>query len=299
MNFGFENNKFYVDIPPCKRAPGTMRKESDLRALEIAEAGSKLMLCMSSGVDSQAVLHSFYEQGIPIECVFFYMPGYNDIEYAQLKEVENKWKIKVQIIDLDPMRLESDVLDTCCRLEVYPIQALQKEFIKLLPDNCDIVQMIHDPFVYVSPTNKFYYYQGRSSSEIARIRVHDSLNRKGRFVAYGDTSEFLYSILADSTFRAALYTSRYFDGNGLTKPGIRLTTVDRWDYYIKPIIYGKYWADELIYFPKYGGWENIPFMEEEFNWHRNHAIAIPYFEFLDYLKIEKTTKRFYENVPHK
>jgi hypothetical protein len=89
MNFGFENNKFYVDIPPCKRAPGTMRKESDRRALEIAEAGSKLMLCMSSGVDSQAVLHSFYEQGIPIECVYFYMPGHNDVEYAQLKEVEN------------------------------------------------------------------------------------------------------------------------------------------------------------------------------------------------------------------
>ena len=110
MKYGFEDNKFYLDIPACARPAGNMKQESDRRALEIAEQGTKLMLGISSGVDSQSVLHSFYTQGIPLECVFFYMPGYNEVEYEQLQLVKKKYGQRIDIIDLDPYSIKEDFL---------------------------------------------------------------------------------------------------------------------------------------------------------------------------------------------
>lgn len=298
MKYGFDDNKFYVEYSSCSRTVGNMRQESDRRALEIAEKGSRLVLCLSAGVDSQSVLHSFYTQAIPIECVFFYMPGYNDVEYDNLKIIKDKYRINCDIIDLNPIEIKDKVL---ADVELYKLstnQAIQKAFISLLPSEIDIVQMVHDPFVKISSTQQFYYFQGYHDPEISKLRLHNALNRKGKFIAYGQTSEFLYSILNDDVYKSALYTHRYFDGNGLKKEGAELITLDRWDYYIKPLIYGKYWKDELIYFPKFGGWENIPYSKGN-KWFRKNAVAIPYFEFLDHLSSGPgKTARYYENVPY-
>lgn len=298
MNYGFDNDKFYVEFVSCSRPVGNMKQESDRRALEIAEQGSRLVLCLSAGIDSQSVLHSFYTQGIPLETVFFYMPGYNDYEYNNLQVVIEKYGIKCDIIDLDPIAIKDQVLADVETYRLSSNQAIQKAFISLLPDDVDIIQMVHDPFVKVSPTGQFYYFQGYHDPEISKIRLHEALNRKGKFIAYGQTSEFLYSILNDDVYKAALYTHKYFDGNGLKKEHAELDTLDRWDYYIKPIIYGKYWKDELIYFPKFGGWENVPYTVGN-KWFRQNGVAIPYFEFLEFLNSGTgNTKRYYENVKY-
>lgn len=298
MKYGFDSDKFYLEYESCSRPVGNMRQESDRRALEIAELGSKLYISISAGLDSQSVLHSFYTQGIPIDTIFFYMPGYNDVEYENLKLVDKKYGIKTQIVDLDPLIIKDEVLADVEKYQLSTNQAIQKKFISLLPTDWDLIQMVHDPFVYVSPTRKFYYYQGLHDPELSKIRLHEALGRKGKFIPYGTTSEFIYSILNDDVYRSALYSSQYFDGNKLSKEGVDLLTLDRWDYYIKPLIYGKYWTDELIYFPKFGGWENVPYSKGN-RWFRKNAVAIPYFEFLNHLSSKPgNTKRYYENVPY-
>jgi hypothetical protein len=304
MNYGFENNQFYVEFPALTRVPGNMREESDRRAIELAETGSKLILSMSSGVDSQSVLHSFYTQGIPIECVFYYMPGYNEVEYQQLQLVKKKYPIKINIIDLDPIRYEEQVMLTAKETLIHPIQLMQSIFTKLLPDDADIIQMIHDPYVHITKAEKFYFYQGYCSPEVARIRSMELLKRKGKYIPYGDPSEFLYSILNDDVYKAVMYTHQYFDNNGVHKENFHLDSVDRWDYYIKPVIYGKYWKDELIYFPKYGGWEDVPFMKNEpsnpelklhnLPNYRIKPVLIPYFEFIKELETAKQPLRYYQ-----
>ncbi len=304
MNYGFENNQFYVEFPAFTRKPGNMREENDRRALEIASQGTKLILSISSGVDSQSVLHSFHTQGIPVEYVFYYMPGYNDIEYQQLQLVIKKYGVKIQIIDLDPMNYEEEIMLTSKKERIHPIQLMQAIFTGLLPKDADIIQMIHDPFVRITQEGKFYYYQGYHSPEVSRMRAMKKLNRTGKYIHYGAPSEFLYSILNDDVYKGAVWTHQYFDGNGLSKPNCKLTSVDRWDYYIKPIIYGKYWKDELIYFPKYGGWEDVPFMKNEpsdpklklpdENWYRKTAVLIPYLEFLEELPKTKTSLKYFQ-----
>jgi hypothetical protein len=105
-------------------------------------------------------------------------------------------------------------------------------------------------------------------------------------------------------YKAAIYTHQYFDGNGLHKEHFHLDTVDRWDFYIKPIMYGKYWQDELIYFPKYGGWEDVPFMNNNpskpelklpaVSLYRKNAVLIPYFKFLEELSTAEVPLRYYQ-----
>lgn len=308
MIYGFENNKFYIDMPTISRPVVNMRDENDRRAVEIAGMCDKITLGMSTGVDSQAMLHSFVTQDIPVECVFLYTPGYNDIEYQRIPLIEKRWGVKVQILDLDVMKYEDEIVDYCNTEHMSPINSVHRLFLKHLPENANLVQMIHDPFVYVSTTKELYYYQWYNSPEISRPRASEGLTRSGKYIAYGDTIEFLYSILNDDTFKGALYSNEYFDGNGLTKPGVdvHLLTSDRWDYYIKPIIYGKYWRDELIYFPKFGGWEHLPFMRDDYTrlnrdylsaWPREHGTMMKYWKLLEHMgNMNGPTKRYFENL---
>ena len=308
MTYGFDDDVFYIDMPTISRPVINMRDENDRRALEIAQMSNKIVLGMSTGIDSQAMLHAFKQYDIPIECVFMYMPGYNEIEYNRIPIVEKRWGVKIQIIDIDVMKLEPEIIDYSNKERISPVSVIHKIFASILPDDADLVQAIHDPFVYVSTKKELYYYQRYNSSEFARPRVMSNLGRKGKFIPYCDSSEFLYSILNDDTFEGAFWANEYYDGNDLIKPGldINLKTSDRWDYYIKPIIYGKYWRDELIYFPKFGGWENLPFMKGVFSakglnssdlWAREHGVLIKYWNLLEHLgNINGISKRYHANV---
>lgn len=296
MIYGFENKKFYVDFISSGRSHGNMKYESDIRARELADTGSKFMLGFSGGLDSQSVLHSFYTQNIPIETAFLYLPNYNDNEYNQVMVLDKKYGIKTHIIDLDPMAIQQEIESDAELLDISgKNNVLQRKFLSLLPDDYDFIQMVHDPFVCVDPEYNLFYYQGYYLPEISRHRAFASLGRKGKNIFYGDTPEFLLSILNDDIFKAAFASARYFDGNGVDIPGKMLKTVDRWDYYIKPIMYGKYWKDELIYFPKYQGFEKIAYLHGNLKF-TEHAILINYGKFLQFLKLEESKQvRYYEN----
>jgi hypothetical protein len=300
MIYGFDNGKWWIEYQSCRWSPGNMREESDKRALEIGQTSKKIMLSLSGGIDSQSMLLSFQQQDIPVECAFLYLPGFNDHEYKNLKLVEDKYNIKAHIIDINVLKIKDELEEEA---ELYDIQInsiLQKKFLSLLPDDYDFVQMVHDPYVHITPQNEPYWFQGYNSFEMVRHRAFELLNRKGKFIFFGDTSEFLSSILSEEVLWSCIYSWPYFKGNGLTKgpefPHVYLDTTDRWDYYIKPLIYGKYWKDELLYFPKWAGFENIPFMLTELKI-KEHALMIPLKPFLNFLlTTTNETKRFYQTI---
>jgi hypothetical protein len=297
MKYGFVDKKFYFEFKSCDRVPGNMKEENDRRAVELAQRGSKLMLSLSSGLDSQSVLHSFHSQGIPIDTYFMYLPGYNDFEYENLKIVDKKYQIKTNIIDIDIDAIRPDLEEEFEKTGLHKYSLVWKKFLSLLPLEQDLIQMHHDPFVHISKRNQFYYVIGYNSPEVLRERANGLVERSGQVIYYGDSSEFLLSIIGDDIFKAALYSHAYFDGNGLHKPGVKLQTVDRWDYYIKPLIYGKYWEDQLIYFPKYLSFENLGWLNLPTTSYRKHGISIPYFDLINHLKSDPgNVKQFYENV---
>lgn len=298
MIYGFEKEKFYIDFYPCQRPHGTMRQESDDRALALANSSAKFIISFSGGLDSQAVLGSFYKYGIPAETAFLYLPTFNEHEFDQVKILDKKYNRKTWIIDIDPFQIKEEILETGKKLDITAKNnILQLKFLSLLPSNYDFIQMVHDPYVLPLETCS-YYVQSYYMPEISRQRSLNSLPRQGKNIFYGDTTEFLMSIINDDVFKSAIVSSRYYDGNGLKHPNKNVATVDRWDFYIKPLIYAKYWGDELIYFPKYAGFENIAYLHGNVHMQtRKHMVVFDYRKFLDFnSNIGGDGERFFENV---
>ena len=300
---GFDNGKFYIDFNSTSRPYGNMREESERRAVELYSSSQNLLLGLSGGLDSQAVLHSFYTQGIPIETVFFHSPGYNDNELKNVKFLDNKYGITTQVIDLDPVALRPEIEELTEKYQ-FPLKnnALQMKFLEQVPAHYDFIQMCLDPYVHIDPiTREFYYFQGYNTTMMSRLRCFSYLNRTGKNIMYGWTPEFLASVITDDIYLGVLRAAKYFDGNGVKIPLKSPRTLDRWDMYIKPVLYGKYWGNELEYFPKYAGFETLDWIMIEPRYKsyyiKKHAMKIPYFEFVDFLNLGTgETKRFYENI---
>lgn len=298
MNYGFdENNNFYIEYPTITRPVGTMREETERRAVELFEQNPKIAISLSSGIDSQSILHSFVTQGIPFTAFFMLLPNYNNFEFNNIKVLEKKYGFKVNVVRIDPIAEREDIEDQAREYDCHPLAILHKKFLTQIPEDYDFLQMVHDPFVYISSTDRFWFVQSYYDMECTKMRIFDTVPRTGKNIMYGNTSEFLLSVIDDEIYRSAVYTHRYFDTNGLKKDGTLLTSVDRYDYYIKPLLYGKYWQDELIYFGKYVGDEEIKYIRNATVDFRKKGIMIEYAKFVNALKTQGNAVRYYHNMP--
>lgn len=306
MKYGFDENEyFYMDYDTCRYQPGNMREESDRRALEIANMYSNLWVSNSGGVDSQSMIISLQKHGVPFESVFMYHPGYNEREIEQVRELDKKFGIKTHVIDIDPNSFKEELIKEAAENKVHLNSILVKKFVLELPSDVNLIMMSHDPYVHINADLKALWTCGYHSPEVNHDRILKNLDREGTVIFYGDTSEMLYSILTDDCFQGCVNAWQYFRDNKLDKPGVSLQTVDRWDYYIKPIIYGKYWTrDEMTFYTKYQGfrqieWLNISGIDCGADYFA-YAVMHPLDKFIAFLNSGPgKTKRFYQNISNR
>lgn len=297
MNFGLLNSRFYVDLESCSRPVGTIREESEQRARDLFHSSDKLLLGLSSGIDSQIVLHSFYNQGLDIDCAFLYLKGYNEFELNNIKILEKKYNFNCQIVELDPYDIKDEVLSVSRELSIPPNQIIQRKFLSMLPDDADFIQGIEGPN-FAKSGNTFYFFETYNSFEKSRLRAFNSLNRKGSVISWEQTPEMLCSILDDNIVKAFLYTYEYTAKHNINYvDGSEIDFKDRWDVFIKHILYGNYWKSELEYFPKYQGPEGIDYvMNGPRCDYMSNCIFIPYELMLNHLKAcNKKIIRLWEN----
>jgi hypothetical protein len=266
--------------------------ECNLRAREIYDQNNKVSVCLSSGLDSQIVLQSFKSQDIPVDYYFLYLEGYNDIEYDQLKLLNKKFNIKTEIIKLDPIVLKDELLDISDRFDSNPNHALQYKFVEQLPGDSTVIQSHTDPwFVSVPTTNKHYIFHSFYDPEIARYEILKQLPRAGKIIPFGDSSEVFLSFIQDSIFDYFLQSWKYFENHKLDLP------VYRFDFYIKPLLYAKHWGDNLMYFPKFAGHENIEWMQPVMKKLRKSKMCFAeWYDLKDFLQqCNGETRRLYES----
>ena len=301
MNFGFDasnSNKFYVEHTSCTRSVGTLREESDRRARDMYLDNPKLMLCLSSGLDSQTALHSFKSQGIPVECSFLRLGGFNDNEYANLKVLEKKYGFTANVIELDPNSCLEELEDLSLRLDAHLNHCIHYKFVSQLPEDYDIIQVLHDPWLITGKdTGQHYIYQGYYDPEIARYRALTAIEgRTGRIQMFGNSSEYFLSSINDELFHYFLKSWSYYDGNGLMLHDLKVHDVLRYEYYIKPMLYAKHWGDNLIYFPKFSGYENINWLYKSVRRLQKEKECFILWKDLiaHYQSCDGTTNRYYE-----
>jgi hypothetical protein len=283
INFGFEEDKFYVEYS-CNRIVRNLREEFDKRAVSLYEKNPNQMLGLSTGLDSQAVLHSFYTQGIPLEIAFMYLIGSNENELERLRFLEKKYGFKATIIDMDPYARKDELIDIYQQTKLVPYQLMHLEFLNQLPKNYDFIQGIHGPD-FLFRENKWYMLETANSFEISRLRTLRLAERDGEIIGWERTGEILLSLLTDDVVSAFINAYPYITENGLRDSnGDPIRIIDHWDLYIKPFIYGKYWGKELEYFPKYQGPEKIDWIMNS-KWHEysKNLVPIPLFDLINHL----------------
>lgn len=299
MHWGFdENNKFYVEHTSCTRPAGNLKEESDRRARDIyLNNPGKIMLCLSSGLDSQIALVSFLKQGIPLECSFLRLDGFNENEYENLKTLEKKWGFKANVININPNTRRDEIEALKPRLDAHANHCIQHMFVSELPKDYDVIQVLHDPWLITNKQNGVHYvYQSYYDPEIARYRALSAIERTGKIVMFGDSSEYFLSSINDDLFHNFLDSWVYYDGNGFKLYDTKVNDVLRYEYYIKPMLYAKHWREDLVYFPKFSGYENIDWLYKEVRAIRKERQCfIPWKDLIAHLKSQTSvTKRFVE-----
>lgn len=295
MDYGFENNLFYVEHPTCRRQPQSFKKECELRAVEIYQSNPKQMLSLSSGLDSQIALHSFLSQGIPLECAFMYLENVNEVEYEQVKILEKKLNFKSHIIKLNHPTTYREELEHLAKLTDTNVwHAMYIKFLEQLPGEYDFINTAHDPWIvtdWKSMIDRFIYCY--YDPTVSRLRALDYVTRQGKNIEFVDTSEALLSIIEDDILKNFLDSKLYFRNQFKQN---QIYDVYRWDYYIKPFLYSKHWGNELEYFPKLAGHENIKWITDTVNsFNFKNICYIEKQELIDHLRnFNAPSKKFFE-----
>jgi hypothetical protein len=183
------------------------------------------------------------------------------------------------------------------KLDVHANHCLQYMFVDQLPKNFDIIQVLHDPWFYTDRKRGTHHlFHGYYDPEIGRYRCLKQLQRSGEIHMFGDSSEFFLSCIRDELFQYFMDSWIYYDGNGLKQYDRKLVDVLRYEYYIKPMLYAKHWNKELIYFPKFSGYENIDWLMKEVRVIRQEKfVAIEFSTLIDHLSLyDGSTRRFTE-----
>jgi hypothetical protein len=293
-HYGLENNKFFLELSPALQKNLSFKEACLLRAKNIYESTNNPVLGISGGLDSQLVLHCFYSQGLTLDCVFRYFPGYNDNELANLKILEKKYGFKSFIVTIDPMKIKDEILKESNELHIPPNQLIYKKFVSSLPDDLDIIQGLEGPDV-IKSSGKIYYIESYNSLEFSRRQAIDSLQRKGKFISFEKNSDILLSIFNDDGYETFINAYDYFNDQEHLKLSNK-KLVFFWDLHVKTYLYHKHWKEELIYFPKFQGVENVDYiMNGPVHNYRKNLILLDYEKFKSFLNSSsELTNRFYQ-----
>jgi hypothetical protein len=253
------------------------------------------MLGLSGGVDCQVVLHSFVTQNIPIKCAFLYLSGCNDFELNNVRFLKNKYNLDLEIVELNPFDLKDQMMEEYKETGIPPYQLMHKHFLSLLPKDYTFIQGLDGPdIVKRKSTGKWYIMQTANSYVNSRVRGMELLNRPGKIVSWEKSSELFYSLITDDVVTSYMYAYNNIYNNGLSYDNDKkIPLIDHYDLYIKPILYGKYWKDEIEYFSKYQGPELVPWiMNERWQQYDKNVTFIPYDEAIAVLSTMGSERTF-------
>jgi len=290
MKFGFDDNKFYVEVNGCSREVRSLKEEVKIEARRLHALDSNLLLALSAGLDSQVILHSFLSQGIGIESVFFHMPGFNDNEYENVRAVQKKFGNRVTVYTEDATKIRKAVDQLSVELDINPAHAIHAYFCSKLPEGRNVVQGLAQPNFCVKD-GKPYILHSYFDPDIGRKRAVEGTGRLSYNFLF--TNEVMLSYLTDPFFSSMVRSWNYLDNNGLQRKGTKVKSLWACEVYVKPLQYAHLWKDHLLYFPKYAGSEKLTF------WHKLYAkdniVLIPLDEYCNLLKVNNTlSQRVYQ-----
>jgi diphthamide synthase (EF-2-diphthine--ammonia ligase) len=283
-DWGIQDDKFFLNYYPLNRPVKNLREESENLAKQLYNQNNKIIISLSSGMDSQVVIHSFYSQGFAVDAAFLYIPGSNDDELVRIKELEKKYKFNVKVVEIDTVKIKDRIIEESIESQIHPYQIVHKLFLEQLPSDYDFIQGSHGPN-FISQNKKIYLVETYNSIEKSFSRAFSLLNRQGKYIEWTQYNSILYSILEDQVVNDFLKSFRYFENSNFL--GKKLKAIDYWDYYLKPQIYSKYWKDELIYVSNKVSCQHVDYLIDypKHNYRKNLILI----DFESFINLTKTS----------
>ncbi len=248
-----------MEFQGVTRTVGTLKEESLLRARYLYEKNPNITLGFSSGLDSQITFLSFYEQNLPIKCIFMHYPGYNDEEHNNVQQFRERYPMDLRIVEIDPYSLKDHLISEGEKHKIHPNQILHQHMVKMIDPESLYVQGPDVPF-FLPIDDECYYWESPQWHEWGKKRAFSMLNRPGKEIMWDKNSEMTLSFAKDPLYQAFMYARDYFRNNGILLHGKKPSLLDYWDIYVKPVLFHQHYQNQLIYFPKIQGPENIDFI---------------------------------------
>lgn len=273
MIYGTDDAGFYIEFKSKSHEVGNIRQEFELRAKQLYEKNDKIILSISGGLDSQIMLHSFLTQGLNVKTSFMHYGKYNDNELSHIKKLDEKYGIKTEIIVIDPTRYYQELKEQALKYDILsPYALLHGKYLSMIPEDYVFIQAqgpdLYSQMFTNKVTKQTYFAAGYYDNTVSRYRAFNIHKRKNESIFFPNFDEHLLSLMNDDVFSTSLCISDYWTDKKSqdsfeTKTGtIKRDTI--WDKYTKPFIFGKYWKNELMYFPKFAGLENLMYMFKDF-----------------------------------
>jgi len=266
MKYASDDIGFYIEFRSKKHEVGNFRQEYEKRAKQLYEGNNNIVIGLSGGLDSQVMLHSFLSQGLNVKTSFMYYGKYNDNELQQVKKIDEKYGIKTDIVFIDPVECYQEFKEQSVKYDlISPYALLHGKYLTMIPEDCTLIQCQGPDLYSQTFTNKdtkeTFFATGYYDNTVSRHRAFDINPRKNKPIFFPNFEEHLLSLMNDDVFISSLCISDYWtdvksQDSFQTKSGL-IKRDTNWDKYIKPFIFAKYWKDELMYFPKFAGLENI------------------------------------------
>jgi len=281
------------NLGPVVRYLSPSRKFSNLRdelnndARLINQKYGKVYLAFSSGVDSQVILRCFIDIKGEFEPFFIHYTNYNTNELEQVRQAEKFYNIKIKILDIDidsykdqweQRRLNENHL-TCIH---YPFEWASE----ILPNPWPIVMSgANEPTLIENLNDKIYIWHNIQESEMFRFRL---MTKYRTILDFPYSAESLSAYYCDNIIKTYCHVNSYYFRNNLfvkKKSGEFDFVRERFSVYLKTLIKGKEFKDEIIWFPKLTGYENFPdWTIPHYKYPSTFSISAPYNAVVEHLE---------------
>jgi hypothetical protein len=268
----FEKQSFYKD------ARQLLDKEKDIPAV-----------MFSGGLDSQIVVKSLMANNAEFECFFMYRPGANETELENARLCQKRWGFRLNIIDIDPVADFQNYQQLMPSADITGYSyCLYHSFTKQIPDTFSLIQGTAPYLILWRGKTEleviFSYYDSIEQNR----RVIDHTAGKPRHIHFPYTDKLHCMMMANQYVNHLRNCFDYyaFQYNDM------LDKYSIWDNCFKPLIHSHIWGDELIYFPKKHGMENMYWATHSIP--PGRKIFMKHIDYENLFKTTTGTQKFYE-----
>ena len=290
MKQSIENGLYCIEVESEGYIP-KLEKQSfyqDGRKL-LESATRKPAVMFSGGLDSQIIVKTLQANDADFECFFMYRPKANETELENARACQKKWGFRLNIIEIDPVSDFQAYQKMISEADITGYSyCLYHSFTKQIDDQYDLIQGTA-PYLIL--------WRGQKELEVI-FSYYDSIEQNRRVIDYTAGRRrhihFPYTDKMHCLMMANQYVNHLrncFDYYAFQYTDM-LDKYSIWDNCFKPLIHSHVWHDELIYFPKKHGMENMYWATHSIP--PGRKIYIPHVDYENLFKTKTGTFKFYE-----